>query len=113
MTNGIFQTIQAMGRRLALLVSPGTQDSDAVTQPDDGSPEPPQVNTVRVYLKLKLAQVATDCGSTVAADQLGLLLADRRHSLTSIAAALSTTPVHLAQALAKREPIVYAPLVIN
>jgi hypothetical protein len=66
-----------------------------------------------MYSKLKLAQVAADCGGTVHADHLGQLLADPRHTLEGTAAALSTTPVHLAQALAKPEPIVYAPLVIN
>lgn len=64
-----------------------------------------------MYSKLKLEQVANDCGSTVAAATLGQFLADPRYDITSIAAALSTTPATLAQALAKPEPIVYAPMI--
>lgn len=66
-----------------------------------------------MYSKLKLAQVAEDCGGTVHADRLGQLLADPRQTTEGIAAALSTTPVHLAQALAKPEPVAYAPLIIS
>ena len=62
------------------------------------------------YTPAKLAQVATDCGSTVSPITLGQLLADPRQTTASIAAILSTTPVWFARALAKPEPTVYAPM---
>jgi hypothetical protein len=108
----MLQALRETGRRLTLKVWPQA-DAVQVLPPSDSNPPAPDVSPVRTYSVRKLAQVATDCGSTVAADQLGLLLADPRHSITSIAAALSTTPIHLAQALAKPEPIAYAPLSIN
>ena len=95
------------------MVLPHMGDSGEALQPLDSGPAAPDVSPAPVYSKLKLAQVASDCGSTVAADQVGRLLADPKYSFNSIAAALSTTPVHLAQALAKPEPIVYPPLVIT
>jgi len=63
-----------------------------------------------MYSTLKLERVAALCGGTLSATALGILLEDRRYSWEQIAAALSTTPVMLAQALAEPEPTVYAPL---
>lgn len=63
-----------------------------------------------MYSKLKLERVAALCGGTLSAISLGLLLEDKRYSTEQIAAALSTTPAMLKQALAEQEPIVYAPM---
>lgn len=62
------------------------------------------------YTPAKLAQVATECGSTVSPVVLGQLLADPRQTPASIASALSTTPAWFARALALPEPVTYAPL---
>lgn len=63
-----------------------------------------------IYSLAKLAQVATECGSTVSPVVLGQLLADPRQTTASIAAALSTSPAWFARALNLPEPTVYAPL---
>ncbi|NMM06341.1 hypothetical protein [Polaromonas sp.] len=60
--------------------------------------------------RLKLEQIASHCGSTVAAVTVGQLLANPAYDINGVASALSTTPVNLLQALALPEPVVYAPM---
>lgn len=62
------------------------------------------------YSTAKLAQVAQDCGGTLSPITLGQLLDEPRQTTASIARALSTTPIWFELALAKPEPVVYAPM---
>ena len=60
--------------------------------------------------RLKLEQIASECGSTVSPVVLGQLLADPRQTPASIAGILSTTPAWFARALALPEPVVHGPM---
>ena len=61
----------------------------------------------------KCLQISTDCGATMSAVSVGQLLCNPAYDLNGAAAALSTTPVCLQQAIDKPEPIAYAPLSIQ
>ena len=61
----------------------------------------------------KCLQISNDCGATMSAVSVGQLLANPAYDLTGAAAAMSTTPVHLQQAIDKPEPVAYAPLSIH
>ena len=61
--------------------------------------------------RLKLEQVASVCGSTLAATRAGQLLADPLYDITAVAGALSTSQAWLQRALDLPEPIAYPPLI--